>query len=178
VGHIAVKGLTCPCTHISIGYDSFFNIHYSVHQVCQSIFISQIWIDYLTLPFEYMSSVIFESDFKRIGSFLFQDLNSFCQLTNETISNNRLRFDDNQYVSMSLVSSQVFRSQTDLLTNEFISSTKSDFISSLDLIRDTTHGNNILSAHFLNYRLLYLDGFPQLFPEFPSYSNCHCTSSS
>ena len=39
--------LTCPCTQISINYDKFLHISYTLHQVCNSVFVTQNWFYYL-----------------------------------------------------------------------------------------------------------------------------------
>ncbi|CAF4314788.1 unnamed protein product, partial [Adineta steineri] len=37
--------LTCPCTTISIGYEKFVQIQYTLHQVCNSTFVNNRYIE-------------------------------------------------------------------------------------------------------------------------------------
>ncbi|CAF1270809.1 unnamed protein product [Adineta ricciae] len=41
--------LTCPCSKISIDYGTFFRIEYTFHPVCYSDFVTDNWIDYLSV---------------------------------------------------------------------------------------------------------------------------------
>jgi hypothetical protein len=75
--------LTCPCTTISIKYEEFLDVEYSFHQVCNSIFVTENWIDYLAPS---RSITIYPRDFRWTGSHTFQGLNEFCDLINRTIS--------------------------------------------------------------------------------------------
>ena len=44
--------LTCPCTQISINYGKFLHISYTLHQVCNSVFVTQNWFYYLNYQME------------------------------------------------------------------------------------------------------------------------------
>ncbi|CAF4166321.1 unnamed protein product, partial [Adineta steineri] len=41
-------------------------------------------------------------DFRASGSFIFQALNTFCQLSNQTIANRLIQFYSSQYVTVSV----------------------------------------------------------------------------
>ncbi|CAF4398347.1 unnamed protein product, partial [Adineta steineri] len=72
------------------------------------------------------------------GQFIFQGLSTFCQLSNQTISNRLIQFYSSQYVSVSVTPLQVLQSQTQAFISQFISSMTNDFSLSLLTIRETT----------------------------------------
>jgi hypothetical protein len=136
--------LACPCTQISINYDKFLHVNYTFHQVCSSSFVSKDWMDYLGV---FRSNVYLSpEDFRLGGSSTFQALGAFCQLVDETISNSLAQFYASQYVSLSVTSSELFKSQAQSLFNQFVSSTTNNFLSSLQSVRDTTQANLLFSA--------------------------------
>ena len=164
--------LTCDCTQISINYERFINIQYAFHQVCSSDFVTQNWIDYLAaLP---GSSGTFYDHFRVTGTFAFQALNTLCFLVNQTISNSLIEFYSTQYVSASVTSSNVFQSQIEVFTSQFISTTTNDFLLSLSMIRNTTQSNALLSGQLTNYRL-YTDLTNNMLSLW--YGDCTCASS-
>ncbi|UJR34541.1 hypothetical protein I4U23_027318 [Adineta vaga] len=165
--------LTCPCKTVSINYDVFIQLNYTIHQICHSIFVTQNWIDYLA-PYSGRLNVT-PSDFRAIGTFVFQALRGFCNIANELISNRLIEFYSTQYVTASVVSRQVFESQTESFITQFISTMTNDFVLSLSTIRYTTQANALLSAEISNYLLsmAYLEG--GTIPH--GYGNGSCSSS-
>ncbi|CAF0901103.1 unnamed protein product [Adineta steineri] len=114
--------LTCECTQVSINYEKFIEIQYTLHQVCYSDFVTQNWIDYLGITQEWIDYLaIYESyeeyeyfekygyyeyygnyepnptDFRFTSTFTFQTMSAFCTLVNQTISNSLIQFYSNQY---------------------------------------------------------------------------------
>ena len=167
--------LTCHCTKISINYDKILHVQYTFHQVCNSVFVSKYWTDYLsTSKGDY---IVFFDDFRGTGTFTFQALNTFCELINQTISNRLTQFYSNQYVSESVVSSEIFQSQIQSLISQFRLSTTNDFLLSLSTVRDTTQSNALMSGILTNYELYTKTGSVYIFEYPQTYGNCDCTSS-
>jgi hypothetical protein len=109
--------LTCDCTQISIDYEKFIDIQYTFHQVCNSDFVKQDWIDYLATAARTIGQ---SDDFRVTSPSAFQTLTAFCTLVNETISNSLTQFYSSQYVSASVTPENVFQSQTNVLISQFI----------------------------------------------------------
>ncbi len=167
--------LTCACTQISIHYEKFLRIEYTLHQVCSSIFVDQSWIDYMVMHSE---DILHFTDFRMSSSYAFQALRTFCQLINRTISDSFIDFYSRQYVSASVMSSKLFESETESLTNRFKLSMTNSFLLSLLMIRDTTQTNALLTATLTNYALtLYPNGY-FVFAAPWTYGGCFCASSS
>ncbi|CAF1054872.1 unnamed protein product [Adineta steineri] len=164
--------LICPCTQISINYGTFLSIEYTFHQVCTSFFIKQDWIRYLSD--NYQAGNISSYDFRSMGPYLFQALNAFCELVNQTISIRLSQFNSSQYVSASVISSDVFKSQAQSLVNQFNSSTTSDFLLSLTIIRNMTQSNALFAGPLTSYGFGTDIGYdyPFFYPQI--YDGCSC----
>ncbi|CAF1576804.1 unnamed protein product, partial [Adineta steineri] len=163
--------LSCACTDISIDYDKFLQVNYTLHQICTSTFITDEWIGYLynARPTGTLNS----DDFRNAGLFIFQALNAFCQLSTQTISNQLTQFYSSQYVSASVTPLEVFQTQTQAFVSQFTSSVTKDFILSLSTIRKTTQSNALLNGQLTNY---YLSGdISNNVNAYPlTYGDCGC----
>ncbi|CAF3840987.1 unnamed protein product [Adineta steineri] len=167
------QALTCECTQISINYEKFIQIQYTLHQVCHSDFVTQEWINYLaTSPGGYS---LYVYDFRSSGTYLFQTISAFCTLINQTILSQLAQFYSSQYVSAYVTPSNVFQLQTKAFISQFISSTTNQFLLSLAMIRNTTQSNSLFSGGLTNYNLKESNGAMVRSPL--SYGNCTCTSS-
>ena len=167
--------LTCPCTQISINYENFIHIQYTLHQVCTSFFITDQWLYYFNPP---VLTNYFSDDFRWTGSYAFQALRMFCELTNTTIINSLDRFYSNQYVTASITSDRVFRAQSQQLIDQFKSSTINTFLLSLSLVRNTTQGNALFSSTKTNYELSTNGNDSGISTRAEGYPNCNCRYSS
>ncbi|CAF4102018.1 unnamed protein product [Adineta steineri] len=166
--------LTCDCTEISINYQKFIGIQYTLHQVCYSDFVTQNWTNYLATSSG--NNILGYTDFRLTSTFTFQALTTLCALVDQTISNSLIQFYSSQYVSAFVTPSNVFQLQTDAFISQFKSATRNEFLLSLAMIRNTTQSNALLSGEPLNFELFiteaeHLDYFPR------SYDNCTCASS-
>ena len=137
------RTLVCPCTQISIGYERFLRINYTLHRVCSSAFLTQQCLNYMRGSSSGRS--LSDPDCKVWGSYFFQALRSLYVLAQKVPSSLLTDFYTNQYVSIATTSSALFRSQTQAFLSQFISFIVDDFLSSLRIVRDITHGNFIFS---------------------------------
>jgi hypothetical protein len=167
--------LSCPCTQISINYKTFLDIQYTFHQVCDSVFVTEDWIAYLSTT--YQNGNASDLDFRWQSSSIFEALNAFCGLINQTISNRLTQFYSSQYVGASVVPSQVFDSQANSSISEFILSTTNDFLLSLSTIRDTTQSNALFSGEGTNYEQYTPGGYGYTYAYALSYGDCSCSLS-
>jgi hypothetical protein len=167
--------LTCPCSKISINYQTFIQINYTLHQLCNSIFVTQYWIDYLANSRG--NTITFIDDFRATGTFTFQALNAFCELINQTIVNRLIQFNSTQYVSASVTSFQLFQSQTQSFISQFKSTMTNDFLLSLSTIRNTTQSNALLSGQLTNYLIETPRGETDAYTTSRFYGNCSCAFS-
>jgi hypothetical protein len=169
------EALTCPCSNISINYDNFLHVNYTLHQVCSSIFVDQVWIKYLSNASE---TEFLPENFRWTGPYAFQALRAFCDLSNQTISNRLIQFYSNQYVSASVVPQTLFESETQSLIDQFRSSSTNNFLLSLATIRDTTQANALFSALQNNYRIDIKLAETEININPILYNGCRCSASS
>ncbi|CAF0854600.1 unnamed protein product [Adineta steineri] len=170
--------LTCPCQHISINYEKFLSIEYTFHQVCTSFFITEEWISYLMMSNEATSAYI---NFQWTASNAFQALRGFCELVESTINNSLIQFNSSQYITASVGSSELFKSQAQSFIDQFISSTINTFVLSLNTIRNSTHGDSLVSGLWTNYVITLgtsVSNEAIVFTVPAGYSKCGCAQSS
>ena len=170
--------LTCPCKQISINHRKFLTLTYTFHQVCYSQFVSQHWLYYLNGSLA--SLALTSLDFRVTGVYHFQALISLCELLSTTISDSLTRFYDTQYVSMFVRPQKVLGSQGASLVNAYKTSTTNNFLTSMQIVRDTTQANALLSSIFTNVHMYlngYLNGQAIIVTERRRYLNCSCASS-
>ncbi|CAF1480785.1 unnamed protein product [Adineta steineri] len=165
--------LACECTQISIHYEKFIQIRYTLHEICHSDFITQDWIEYLSTS--HGNYTVYTTDFRWSGKLAFQAMSAFCTLVNQTILNRLIQFNSNQYVSAFVTPSDVFKLQTDAFISQFKSTTAYGFLLSLAMIRNTTQSNSLFSGMLTNYYLS--ESLGAMFRIPVSYGDCMCSSS-
>ena len=165
--------LTCACSKISINYDKLLRVQYTLHQVCRSVFVSEKWINQLSLFVGPISSF----DFRVTGKSAFRALNTFCDLISDTISDSLTRFYSSQYVSAFVTPPELFQTKTESLVDQFRSSLTNSFLLSLSAIRSTTQGNALFSAEGTNFKIVVPIDTNTLYTVSHSYGNCSCSSS-
>ncbi|CAF4117379.1 unnamed protein product [Rotaria sp. Silwood2] len=172
-----LQALTCPCTTISIDYKKFLNVEYTFHQVCSSIYVTSDWRESILLFSPHIP--LYVGDFRALRKFFFQALSTFCELTNQTVSESLTRFYSNRYISATVISSDLFHLQMQSIFKQFVSLTTNDLLLSLEIIRDTTQVNALFSGRWTNYNLLttFAPRFSDLkvAAQLPQeYSKCRC----
>ena len=166
------KTLTCSCTKISINYEKILRVTYNLHQVCTRDFVTENWTDYLSLQSESVSNF----DCRATSVFTFQSLRILCQSVNTTITDSLNSFYSSQYITASVTPSEIFQSQTESLVQQFISSTTNTYRLSLQMIRDTTQANALVSALQTNYYFYVMSGNPVVPIYSHVYSGCDCAA--
>jgi hypothetical protein len=164
--------LTCPCTQISINYGKFLHVEYSFHQVCSSVFVTENWINYLSILWE--REPLETDDFRAAGKFTFQLLSALCDLVNTTVSDSLTRFYSSQYVSAFVTPSELFQSQSQSFILQFISTTTNEFLLSADMVRGIIQSNGLISAQFSNYYLYIPNGYMDVYSTTAIYGDCAC----
>jgi hypothetical protein len=167
--------LTCPCTQAAIKYEKFLRINYTLHQLCSSTFVTDDWIAYFARV--NIDAFMCLEDFRVVGSFIFQNLKSLCQSTNRTISDSLSRFYLNKYATLNVISEKLFQSESQILMEQFISSTLNDFLLPLQIIRDTTDANSLFTYVGLHYIFFKETETQTIVSNLNSFDDCYCVSS-
>ncbi|CAF3892210.1 unnamed protein product [Rotaria sordida] len=85
-------------------------------------------------------------DFRIVGDAIFQTIASFCQVSLAAINDGLLEFDQTSFITVQTIPEDQLVEQTQALIDLFISTSENEFISSLQIIRDTIHANVLLSG--------------------------------
>ncbi|CAF1330765.1 unnamed protein product [Didymodactylos carnosus] len=147
--------LICPCSQLSINYKSFLSFEPSYYQVCRSTFITQKWIDSLSLPFGLPLSP------------QFQALRSFCQLSKDTIDDALDQLYSSVFISSKVIPSTLWITQQQSFVNEFQAQTPNVLMKPFDLIRDMTYANQLITFSESNWAYTvtwYSDKFATTYP--------------
>lgn len=168
--------LICPCSKISIDYGQLVQIRTTPHQVCSSEFITDDWIEYLKQAM-IQGHRYFLEDFRISGISLFQGLRSFCQMTNRTIHDSLVRFYANQYVTTTVISTDLFKIQMQLFFDQYVSSTTNHLRFSLELTRNMIHVNGLWSARLFNFFMYFLADQSFTISAAMIINNCRCNLS-
>jgi hypothetical protein len=108
--------LICPRTQLSVAHSLIIDIKPSYHQVCSSDFVKDdVWLLY----FSGIKVSLYSADFRTIGFPLFTILQTLCMMSNETVTNQLIVFNNTQFVSGRVLTRDTFNSQTYALIQEF-----------------------------------------------------------
>lgn len=145
--------LSCECEQTSSAYSKFIFFAPKFHQVCSSIFISDLFAP------RYRDS----QQPYALGKFVlrlavpsyYASGRGVCALINATTSRAIDTFLQTIYVSSSLTKEDEFQSRMKSVVDNFKALAPATFTHLLRLIRYTTQGNQLLSAAFANAKLQY-----------------------
>ncbi|CAF3938909.1 unnamed protein product [Adineta steineri] len=143
----------CPCSRISISYNTFTSIVVRFHQVCSSDFISDRWIQSIFTGSN--TTYFYIIDFRIYGSTAFQALASFCRLSKTNAFQSITLFNQISFISPDTLTQSVFQSQIDASIKKFQLTTPNEFKTQLNLIQEMTTHSKLQSALQTNYLLTY-----------------------
>ena len=141
--------LVCPCSRISIPYETFVTFEPEYHPVCSSEFVDERWI---VSAFHRDTSNGYPLDYRLFASSHFQVLASLCHAASRSISDALKGFATSQMISTAVLSSAAFRiqlsTQIDQLTRATIAD--ADRLNQLvSLMSDQNHLVSSLRSNFL-----------------------------
>jgi len=122
-------------------------------------------------------------DFRGAAAPWFQALGSFCNLARTTIDDELIRFHAQHFVTSHVITLDSFEKQSQALIQSFIVSITNAFLRSLQLMRDTTQGNGLISARqtnvmftldVLNEKNIILEAKYNNYTNHSSKSYCSC----
>ena len=174
--------LSCPCSKISINYAQFAHVQYTMHPLCNSVFVTDRFRDDFFPTMRNTETYLSTSDLRGLGLQTFQSLSIFCQMANRTITQGLDRLKANQYVTATVTSAQLFHSQTQDAFDQFLYSITKGLLSTLRTVRDINHANALLSGRLTNYDVREMfrgrhSEFDIIIPVSAEYSGCKCTHS-
>ena len=138
--------LTCPCTTIAFAQEKFISLIPIFHQVCSSNFVTTQWSTFINAA----GATYVSLDFRYTGGVLFQILASFCHVADETISDSLPIFYSNNFVSVEVLSTELFDKESQSLVDSYIGTTANAFTRSFEILRDITYTDGLVSGLFTN----------------------------
>ncbi|CAF4032239.1 unnamed protein product [Adineta steineri] len=172
------RTLVCPCTRLSVSYSSIIDIVPHYHQVCSSDFIKDdAWLLYFTGHFPFLNNF----DFRFMGMGWFSLLQTLCRMSNETVTNELLVFNDMQFISSQVVPNDLFDIQASALIHQFQQQTVDSFLGLFELVRALIQLNQFVVVRNTNARIYHsntANNKTHYFQSTTSYDNdCSCGKS-
>ena len=152
---VQYTSLQCPCSNIAIAYEEFMHIEPFYHEICQSVFISNDWINYLFSLYQQSWNKSISSDFRRIAVFQFQTIRSFCQLAKETNKNGVQSFLEKEFIQSHLILRELFEVQINFFITEFIDSISKTFLRTMHFVQNTTAQSLLMTGASLTSVIPY-----------------------
>jgi hypothetical protein len=149
----------------------FISIKPVYHQICQSDFVSSLWIDSL-LESQVFDSIRFMDRQANVGT-QFVLLNAFCESVQQTVDDARRVFLQAQFVSVQVIAQQIFDLQIHSLIQDWELSTSNRYQRGIQLIRATNQGNQLMSD-LSNFKIQVNRTSNQVISIPKTYSNCSC----
>ena len=111
-------------------YHRFLSLSPTLHQVCSSDFVGELWISI-------MMSITFQSistDWRNQAGPQFQLLSNLCNLANKTIDDAIRRFITQSFVTLNVLNEFDFQTQLNATLQQFIQSTTTYFVQIIDVV--------------------------------------------
>ncbi|CAF1333734.1 unnamed protein product [Adineta ricciae] len=140
--------LNCPCSALTILYETFTNIQITFHQICSSIFVTEQWISSL---FFSQNGLYLPIDFRTTGSSQFKLLRNFCKFAQTTTSDMIFDINKTQLISPILLLESQLDSQIQNTVELIKYNWAKLFINTLQLSILNTRTNKFMSALNTNY---------------------------
>ncbi|CAF4251858.1 unnamed protein product [Rotaria sp. Silwood2] len=172
--------LQCPCSDVSIEYESFLTIVPHFHHICSSNFVLFEWINYL-YDQENVSYGFSVNDNRSSTIGQFQLLSSFCKLSREAVNDSLSQLATNNFISAYVLLSNKFEQHMQMLINQFQETIPNEFLTILSLIREMTGANMIMSALSTSWAFSTpsdIDFLQTTHTEPKIYGECNCGLSS
>ncbi|CAF4672582.1 unnamed protein product, partial [Rotaria sp. Silwood2] len=160
--------LYCPCTSISTSYSTLISIEVHYHQLCSSYLVSSRWIAYSNSISRILGDLY---DYRNHAGNQFQTLSMFCEQAQQIMNNSLSIFLKTNLFSLQVIRKNQLKSQLDSAIEDWKSSKINQFISTIDLIRNTTQGNQLMNR--LNIFFQFPDDVRTIL-EPRIYGDCNC----
>ncbi|CAF1427266.1 unnamed protein product [Adineta steineri] len=172
--------LKCPCSQLSMKYESFLTLTPRFHEVCSSEFITDRWLSYLYKK-KHNDNRYSAYDFYSSAVGQFKLLSSFCNLSKETVSESIFQLETTDFINNQLLSSYILNSRIEMFINEFQQTISQSFVNSISLIRETINSNMLMTLYLSNWKFdrVTFEWSTAVIYMFPlNYTGCSCSSSS
>ena len=135
----------CACSRISLSYADFVIIApLTIHPVCTSDFVSERWIRALAMG---ANATYFNlRDYRTSASAQFQALAAFCRLSQQAVHYHIAALNSTLLISPQVSTRAILDSQVRAAIDDYRSVASNTFQTKLQLVRDTTMSNKLVSG--------------------------------
>ncbi|CAF4098268.1 unnamed protein product, partial [Adineta steineri] len=178
--------LQCPCKNAAVKYEEFIQMKPFYHQLCQSDFVSDGFIDRLYSLYEQNLSRSIPTDVHRIAVFQFQTLRTLCQLAQKTINDSLETFLQNGFVQTHAVAEETLENQIASMRTDFINVKSKTFLRTLKFVQNVTAQSLFMTGASVTsvkprtqFRMGFFENlpYPGIKYTFQDQSSCTCSSS-
>ncbi|CAF4137810.1 unnamed protein product, partial [Adineta steineri] len=141
--HETHSDISCLCSKISVSYGSFVELNLIYEAVCSSGFVSQTWIEMLV---DDITPRRYPGDFRASASLVFQALQGLCNRAESVLSVDVQSFYDTKFISNYLVNEDTLNNSVEIMINESLGNSYTNFYHSISFLRSFTHGNVLVSG--------------------------------
>ena len=169
--------LDCPCSKISISYQTFANVRTIFHQVCSSEFVSEQWINFINIHTgNYPTLVIGKDDLRSTLSAFWQIIGAFCRVTDQIAIDAVKLFHAADLFSPIAMNKEKLRIQSIVAFETILSNLQSNMDRTLLAIERITAGNQFVSVLGSNFDTYLVSNYDILFPHVSArvFGNCSC----
>ncbi|CAF1641592.1 unnamed protein product, partial [Adineta ricciae] len=173
--------INCPCTKLSTIRSTFYDIKPIFHDICSSDFISYRWTYSLfTIYRNLVRLPINAFTFRGTAYRYFQSLAILCNLTKQAVADAQNLFLTTYVVSDQMLNPTIFYLSTNSTFKDFQLTLSNDFIHNLNMFRDLSQGNSLVSVYSTNWNLFLFNSTldKKLYMTSQMYNGCDCAISS
>ena len=134
---------SCPCSHITIPYTNFTSPIVNYHPVCQSIFLSNLWINHLFNP-DFIN--LYQADFRALASSYFQLLATFCSHVKRSVNDTLDNFHLQTFLTPNVLLKKAFSVEVAVNSQFLRSSIVNSVHELLQLVLTTSQSNGLHTA--------------------------------
>ncbi|CAF3324431.1 unnamed protein product [Rotaria sp. Silwood2] len=167
--------LRCPCSQLTIFYETFTRVNVKFHQVCSSKFVSATWIESIYENHNGSSSFS-KTDVHSTLTNFWQTIAALCRISKSSINDALAQFNASTCLSPMATTKEVVRMETDAELDALVTSFQSIIMRDLLTIQHLTAGNQVVSSLATNFDAHLVSsglGFElRLSPKI--FGNCSC----
>lgn len=168
--------LHCPCSTATIPYSNILTIRVQFHPICQSNLTSDSWMKHV-YQLAHGNPYINHTDFLVTAFGQYQLLGAFCQLTSQIIQTELSHLMISGQINGDILSLDQFHLQVQEVIKNFREQTPMVFVNTMNLIRELTAANNLMSMSGSNWR--FLSGangtqYSEVYTVPLNYGQCSC----
>jgi hypothetical protein len=145
--------LDCPCSQPAIDKQFIAHIKPQYHEVCLSEFVTSKWINVqfyqrpsLTDIHYGLLPIMFTDDIRYQSQFHFQLLSTLCHMADQTIQDSLKSFYRTKFVTIQVISRQLFQTQIDLMVEQFKRPIPESFQRTLNLLKTNFETNLFVTS--------------------------------